>query len=97
MFLKQSHKWSLKPIVSSPWRIQKHGDCLPWSTRWGTDDIRARVIQQNVTQQREESDIQSQQKEQVPGVRQGVKALTVLKAEDGEGSQIQTDLEFEGQ
>ena len=61
------------------------------------DDIRTRVIQQNVTQQREESDIQSQQKEQVQGVRQGVKALTVLKAEDGEGSQIQKDLEFEGQ
>ena len=50
------------------------------------DDIWARVIQQNVTQQREESDIQSQQKEQVQGVRQGVKALSqFLKQKMGKG------------
>lgn len=58
------------------------------------DDIRARVIHENRTQEGE-SDIQGQV--EVQGVRQVVRAPAFLKGGDRKRSQIQKDMEFEGQ
>lgn len=73
-------------IVSSPWSIQRHEDCLPWPTLWGIGGVRAGVIQQSrkvrdkILKVNRENGLEDQE------VRQGVRASAVLGGESEEGS-----------